>query len=139
MSYFHNVMHLLTQLTDNEMLVLALTETAKLVPYVTGSRKSVKVYLKVCGPLIAVAMVLKRSRQTCLDLWSSAEDSVRIAAFLSVRKLASATDSSLMDLALKVGCTWISAEFSNEPCRTPISHSFVRANRPQRTHCHRSI
>ncbi|KAI0695318.1 Noc2-domain-containing protein [Cytidiella melzeri] len=83
-SYFHNAAHLLTQLTDGEMLILALTESAKLLPYVTSSRKSVKVYLK-----------------TCLDLWSSSEDNVRIAAFLSVRQLASATDESLMDLALK--------------------------------------
>lgn len=47
LSYFVNVMHLLTQLTDTELLVMALTETAKLVPYVTSSRKSIKVYLKV--------------------------------------------------------------------------------------------
>ena len=47
LSYFHNAMHLLTQLTDSEILILALTETSKLVPYITGNRKSVKVYLKV--------------------------------------------------------------------------------------------
>lgn len=40
-------MNLLTQLTDTELLVMALEETAKLVPYVTSSRKAVKVYLKV--------------------------------------------------------------------------------------------
>lgn len=40
--------------------------------------------------------------QACLDLWSSAEDSVRIAAFLAIRKLASATDASVLDLVLKV-------------------------------------
>lgn len=40
-------MHLITQLTDRDMLVLALTETAKLVPYITSSRKAVKLYLKV--------------------------------------------------------------------------------------------
>ncbi|OCH88941.1 Noc2-domain-containing protein [Obba rivulosa] len=83
-SYFHNVMHLLTQLTDNEMLKLALTESAKIVPYITSSRKAVKVHLK-----------------TCLNLWSTAEDGVRIAAFLAVRKLASATDESIMDIVLK--------------------------------------
>ena len=47
LSYFHNVMQLLTQLTDHELLGMALTETSKLVPYVTSSRKAVKVYLKV--------------------------------------------------------------------------------------------
>lgn len=35
------------QITDNEMLQLALTETAKVVPYVISSRKAVKLYLKV--------------------------------------------------------------------------------------------
>ncbi|KZT05233.1 Noc2-domain-containing protein [Laetiporus sulphureus 93-53] len=84
LSYFHNIMHLLTQLTDNEMLRLAILESAKLVPYVTGSRKAVKVYLR-----------------TCLDLWSTAEDGVRIAAFVAVRRLALATDASIMDLVLK--------------------------------------
>ena len=67
------------------MLRLAFSETAKLVPYVTGSRKTVKVYLK-----------------TCLDYWATAEDSVRISAFLSVRRLAAATDESILDNVLKV-------------------------------------
>ena len=34
------------QITDSEMLQLALTETAKVVPYVISSRKAVKLYLK---------------------------------------------------------------------------------------------
>ncbi|KIP01520.1 hypothetical protein PHLGIDRAFT_96910 [Phlebiopsis gigantea 11061_1 CR5-6] len=106
LSYFHNVMHLLTQLTDTELLVMALEETAKLVPYVTSSRKAVKVYLK-----------------TCLDLWSSAEDDVRIAAFLSVRKLASSTDSSLLDMALKnTYLTLVRA------CKSTSAHSLPAIN-----------
>ncbi|RDX44080.1 Noc2-domain-containing protein [Lentinus brumalis] len=84
LSYFHNVLHLMGQISDNEMLRLALSETAKLVPYITSSRKTVKLYLK-----------------TCLDYWSSAEDSVRISAFLSVRRLAAATDESVVDAVLK--------------------------------------
>ncbi|OSD03680.1 Noc2-domain-containing protein [Trametes coccinea BRFM310] len=84
LSYFHNVLHLMGQISDNDMLRLAFTETAKLVPYITSSRKTVKAYLK-----------------TCLSYWSSAEDSVRIAAFLSVRRLASATDEAIVDLVLK--------------------------------------
>ena len=47
LSYFHNAIHVLTQLTDRNMIVLALTETAKLVPHIANSRKSVKLYLKV--------------------------------------------------------------------------------------------
>lgn len=38
----------------------------------------------------------------CLELWSTAEDSVRIAAFISIRKLASAPDHSVFDMILKV-------------------------------------
>lgn len=33
------------------MTILALSESAKLLPYIIGSRKAVKVYLKVGGPL----------------------------------------------------------------------------------------
>lgn len=47
LSYFNNVVHLIPQLTDNEMLQLAFVESAKILPYVTSSRKAVKAYLKV--------------------------------------------------------------------------------------------
>ena len=36
-----------SQLTEDETLRLALTESAKLIPYIISSRKSVKIYLKV--------------------------------------------------------------------------------------------
>ncbi|KAG9311084.1 Noc2-domain-containing protein [Chiua virens] len=84
LAYFNNVIHLIPQLTDKEMLQLALAESAKILPYVTTSRKSVKAYLK-----------------QCLDVWSSGEDSVRIAAFLSIRMLANATDNAMLDLVMK--------------------------------------
>lgn len=47
LSYFNNVVHLIPQLTDNETLQLAFAESAKILPYVTTSRKAVKAYLKV--------------------------------------------------------------------------------------------
>ena len=47
LSHFHHVVHLLSQITEEETLRLALTESAKLIPYVISSRKSVKTYLKV--------------------------------------------------------------------------------------------
>ncbi|KAJ7260970.1 Noc2p family-domain-containing protein [Mycena haematopus] len=84
LSYFQNVIHILSQLTDDEMLKVAVTESAKIIPYIVSSRKAVKAYLK-----------------KCLELWSSAEDSIRIAAFLAIRKLASATDESILDHVLK--------------------------------------
>ncbi|KAF8182875.1 Noc2p family-domain-containing protein [Pholiota molesta] len=84
LSHFHNIIHILSQLTDEDTLRLALTESAKLIPYITSSRKSVKAYLK-----------------KCLDLWSSGSDSIRIAAFLSIRRLAASADESVMDSILK--------------------------------------
>ncbi|KAL0952733.1 hypothetical protein HGRIS_006964 [Hohenbuehelia grisea] len=84
LSYFQNILHLTSQLTDSEMLQLAVKESAKLIPYVISSRRTVKGYLK-----------------KCLELWSSAEDSIRIAAFLSIRRLVSSTDQSILDNVLK--------------------------------------
>ncbi|KAG2143860.1 Noc2-domain-containing protein [Suillus cothurnatus] len=84
LSYFNNLVHLIPQLTDPETLRLALTESAKILPYVVSSRKAVKTYLK-----------------KCLELWSTSEDDIRIAAFLAIRQLASSTDDSIVDLVLK--------------------------------------
>ncbi|KAG2123423.1 Noc2-domain-containing protein [Suillus clintonianus] len=84
LSYFNNVVHLIPQLTDPETLRLALTESAKILPYVVSSRKAVKTYLK-----------------KCLELWSTGEDDIRIAAFLAIRRLASSTEDSIVDLVLK--------------------------------------
>lgn len=47
LSYFHNVVHIMGQLTAYDMLVLVVNENAKLIPYVVSSRKPVKAYLKV--------------------------------------------------------------------------------------------
>ncbi|KAI0052496.1 Noc2-domain-containing protein [Auriscalpium vulgare] len=84
LSYFHNVIAIVGQLSDPELVKLAMTESAKLIPYIVSSHRTVKAYLK-----------------TCLHQWSTADDTVRIAAFLAIRKLASATDESILDLVLK--------------------------------------
>jgi nucleolar complex protein 2 len=47
LAYFHNTIHLIGQLTDNDMLLLAVNESAKIVPYIISSRKGIKSYLKV--------------------------------------------------------------------------------------------
>jgi len=58
LSHFHNIIRVIESLPqrsseedggskDVEMTLLALSESAKLLPYVIGSRKAVKVYLKV--------------------------------------------------------------------------------------------
>lgn len=51
LSYFHNVIYVLSQLTDNELLQLAVTESAKIIPYIVSNRKAVKLYLKVLVPV----------------------------------------------------------------------------------------
>ena len=49
LSFFSNITHIISQLTDEDTLRLAITESAKLVPYIINSRKAVKLYLKVCA------------------------------------------------------------------------------------------
>ncbi|KAF9234590.1 Noc2-domain-containing protein [Melanogaster broomeanus] len=78
LSYFNNIVYLIPQLTDNELLQLTFAESCE------DFTVLVKAYLK-----------------KCLELWSSGEDSVRITAFLSIRRLASSTDNAIMDLVLK--------------------------------------
>ena len=46
-SFFHNVIHITSQLSDPELLKMAVTESTKILPYVINSRKSIKLYLKV--------------------------------------------------------------------------------------------
>ncbi|PFH45739.1 hypothetical protein AMATHDRAFT_71159 [Amanita thiersii Skay4041] len=84
LSYFLNIIHMVSQMTDNELLCLALSESSKLIPYITSGRKAVKLYLK-----------------SCLELWSSAEDDVRLAAFVAIRKLASSSEESILDHVLR--------------------------------------
>ncbi|CAE6451788.1 unnamed protein product [Rhizoctonia solani] len=66
------------------LVELALNETGKLVPWVVGSRKAVKMWLK-----------------TCLSLWSTSADSVRISAFLAVRRLSLSADEAVVELVMK--------------------------------------
>jgi len=47
-SYIQNVLHLVEQSPDRDTILLACKETAKVVPYFAGSRKTVKIFLKVC-------------------------------------------------------------------------------------------
>ena len=54
-----------------------------------------------------------RFAKACLDLWSSAEDGVRIAAFLAIRQLASAADASILDLVLKVYPDAVACVYNN--------------------------
>jgi hypothetical protein len=46
-SFFHNVIHIMSQLSDPGLLKMAVTESTKILPYVISNRKTVKLYLKV--------------------------------------------------------------------------------------------
>jgi nucleolar complex protein 2 len=79
-SYFQNITHLLSQLSEqSELLKIAVTESAKVIPYVASSRRAVKAYVK-----------------KCLELWStsSVPDETRISAYLAVRSVADIGDDN---------------------------------------------
>ncbi|KAH7108093.1 Noc2-domain-containing protein [Auriculariales sp. MPI-PUGE-AT-0066] len=83
-SYIQNVLHLVEQSPDHNTVLLACKETAKVVPYFVSSRKTVKVYLK-----------------GMLQLWATAEDNIRVAAFLAIRRLSQSSDESIIEQVLK--------------------------------------
>ena len=94
----------MSQLSDPDLLKMAVTESTKILPYVISSRKSIKLYLKVTFCLFFPLSLSSDSYlpQACLDMWSSADDSVRIATIRAIHRLASAPDESILDLVLKV-------------------------------------
>ncbi|KLO16607.1 Noc2-domain-containing protein [Schizopora paradoxa] len=83
-SYFFNILHLIDQLTDHDTILLAVNESVKIAPYIVSSRKAMKLYIK-----------------TCLKLWSSADDDIRIASYIILRKLAISCDEGVRDMVLK--------------------------------------
>lgn len=97
LSHFSTLLHLIKSLPstpsaisgDDEadagsLLATAVAESAKLIPWILSARKHLRAYLKVL-----------------LDLWASAGDSVRVAAFLAIRKLFVAGDEAVKDIALR--------------------------------------
>jgi len=83
------------------MITTCLTDSAKLVPYIAGNRKIVKAYLKTClGFWSSPSIDSSKDEEGEVD--TGEEDRVRIAAFLSIRRVAMANDEALLDLVLKV-------------------------------------
>ncbi|WFD29503.1 Nucleolar Complex 2 protein [Malassezia sp. CBS 17886] len=84
-SYFGSVVHMLRTLPEADMVYVALTESAKMVPYVHQDRRMLRDYVRVL-----------------LQLWSSAADRVRLAAFSCLHlATASAYDEEMVDFCLK--------------------------------------
>jgi nucleolar complex protein 2 len=96
LSHFSTLLHLLKSLPSTPsalgeeeegaggLLALAVSESAKLLPWVLGARKHIRAYLN-----------------TLLDLWANAADSVRVAAFLAIRRMFVMGDDAIKDIALR--------------------------------------
>lgn len=88
-SYFQSLHALLSTLSSSsssELTHLTITESSRLIPYLTGNRKASKEYLRVL-----------------LEFWASpsASDEIRLSAFLGIRRLALAGDRGLAEVVLK--------------------------------------
>ncbi|KAG0150616.1 hypothetical protein CROQUDRAFT_668499 [Cronartium quercuum f. sp. fusiforme G11] len=93
-SYFSSLLELISQLpsrsteergVENESMVYrAISESAKLTPWIVGNRKVVRNWTK-----------------TLLELWSTADDNIRMASFLALRRLALASDETIKELVMK--------------------------------------
>ena len=85
-SYFVSLHSLLSTLSSNtELLQLSITESSRLIPYLVGNRKASKDYLR-----------------SMLEYWTTGrDDSVRLASFLGLRRMAVAGEQSLSELVLK--------------------------------------
>lgn len=97
LSHFSTLLHLIKSLPSTpsaisgddaadagSLLATAVTESARLIPWILSARKHLRAYLKVL-----------------LDVWASAGDSVRVSAFLAIRKLFVAGDDAVKDIALR--------------------------------------
>ncbi|BFZ64000.1 Nucleolar Complex 2 protein [Saitoella coloradoensis] len=84
-SHFGSLGHMLPNLSDPATLKLVLTTTEALVPYMLSFRKFLRGFLK-----------------SVIEIWgTNTHDSVRIAAFLLVRKFCVVGDSTIRDVCLK--------------------------------------
>lgn len=84
-SYFSSIRRLLKGLTEEKMLYVTVEESEKVLPWLKEEKRGMRDFLKVL-----------------LDLWSNGHDKVRIASFLTIRKIASTGDEAMMDMCLKV-------------------------------------
>lgn len=84
-------------------MISCLTGSAKLVPYISGNRKAIKSYLRACLSLwSSPGITTNESDDDGEDDRQAEEDKVRLAAFLSIRRIAMSSDEGVLDLALKV-------------------------------------
>jgi hypothetical protein len=108
------------------MVSTCLTDSAKLVPHIVGNRKIVKSYLKTCLGLWSSPNLDTMSGDGEDEESSGEEDRVRIAAFLSIRRVALGNDEALLDLVLKARFISFILEFTILTCFTGgIQYSYT--------------
>ena len=102
-SLFHSTLVLLPNLSSPPTTLLVLSQTEKLIPYITGFRKLIKQLIT------SILDIWSRGGRTAEDDDDSADkaqseeqDAVRIAAFLWIRKVMFVGDRSLKEICLKV-------------------------------------
>ena len=111
-SLFHSTLVLLPNLSSPPTTLLVLSQTEKLIPYITGFRKLVKQLIT-----------------SILDIWSRTvrvsddeddedeknkaeeQDSVKVAAFLWIRKIMVIGDPSLREICLKVALPFFKSKY----------------------------
>ncbi|KAG9297632.1 hypothetical protein G9A89_011147 [Geosiphon pyriformis] len=83
-SYLISLLHMLRNLSEDDMIYFVVKESEKSVPYYLCFPRLSRDYLKAL-----------------LGLWASAQDKVRIISFLNIRKLGSTGSSHFIDTCLK--------------------------------------
>ncbi|KAG8811132.1 Nucleolar Complex 2 protein [Serendipita sp. 401] len=118
-TFFMSILRLLSQITDPQLLVTCLVESANLVPYIVGNRRVVKAYLKTCLGLWSSPNIDTKDEMETEDQDDSGSDKVRISAFLCIRKVALGSDESLLEMVLKVSTLF---EFSSGPLKDCLAY-----------------
>jgi hypothetical protein len=101
-SLFHSTLVLLPNLSSPPTTLLVLSQTEKLIPYITGFRKLIKQLV------VAILDIWSRTVRTADEgeekdkAKGEEQDAVKIAAFLWIRKVMVVGDPSLKELCLKV-------------------------------------
>ena len=103
-SLFHSTLVLLPNLSSPPTTLLVLSQTEKLIPYITGFRKLVKQLITSVLDIWSRTVRVSDDEDD-EDEKSKAEeqDSVKVAAFLWIRKIMVIGDPSLREICLKVG------------------------------------
>jgi hypothetical protein len=102
-SLFHSTLVLLPNLSSPPTTLLVLSQTEKLIPYITGFRKLIK-QLIACVLDIWSRTVRKGDDDDDAEEKQKSEeqDAVKIAAFLWIRKIVFVGDPALKEICLKV-------------------------------------